>query len=209
MTTVNVAQGSPEWFALRRGLPTASRFDQIITPGRGDPSASQTKLIDALIAESLLPLEEVPSVVTADMMEGIRHEARARCGYELGFATSTVTEVGFILHESGKFGGSPDAICGDDGGVEIKVPTAAVQIGYIRAGVLPLSYKTQVHGYLAVTGRKWWDFYSHHTGLPPFCVRIHRDEFTAKLAAELDAFCEKYNRARIAFDLPPFPLSKP
>ncbi len=208
MKTINVTQGSQAWFELRKGVPTASRFDQIITPGRGDPSTSQDKLINELIAESLLPLATAPAYATADMIEGMRLEARARCGYELGFATGKVSEVGFVMHDSGLFGGSPDAICGEDGGVEIKAPTAPVHVGYLRAKTLPVAYKCQVHGHLVVTGRAYWDFYSHHDGLPPFWVRTLPDEFTAKLAAELENFCAKYAAARESFSLPPLGTKK-
>ena len=73
----------------------------------------------------------------------------------------------------------------------------------MRAGKLPDDYKCQVHGHLVVTGRKWWDFRSYYQGLPAMQIRVYPDDFTAKLAAELSAFCERYNAARITFGLQP------
>lgn len=204
MTVLDVPQGSAAWFAARRGIPTASRFDQILTAAKGLPSAAQDTLIDELIAESLLPLQDDGTRASADMMAGMRLEAEARCGYELGFAEFPVKECGFVLSDCGRFGGSPDALVGEAGGVEIKCPAAATHIGYIRDGLLPNVYKCQVHGYMIVTGRTYWDFYSHHRGLPPFLLRVVRNDFTEKLAAELAGFCTRYNEERVKFKLPPF-----
>ncbi len=206
MTETSAPQRSAEWFEARRGLPTASRFDRILTAVKGEPSKAQELLICELLAESLCPPQEgvIRSVMTPEMEYGMKLEAEARCSYEVEYATEPVREVGFILHDSGLFGGSPDALVGDSGGCEIKCPNAATHIGYYRDGVLPNEYRCQVHGYMVVTGRAWWDFFSYCRNVPPFRIRIERDAFTAKLEAELLRFCEKYNSARAQFKLPAF-----
>lgn len=201
-----VPQRSIDWFNARRGLPTCSRFDQILTPIEGKPAKAQETLINQLIAESIEPPEEgfIRGPMTEDMAYGMRLEAEARCGYEFAHAGNLpVTECGFILHDSGAFGGSPDALVGDVGGVEIKCPLGATQAGYVRAGVLPASYRCQVHGYLIVTGRQFWDFYSYARHFPPFYLRVHRDEFTKTLEKELHAFVARYNTERKKFGLSP------
>jgi hypothetical protein len=202
----NLNQRSEEWFTIRRGVPTASRFDQILTAAKGQPSTAQDKLINELVAESILPPAEgllKPSFMSPDMEEGVKLEAEARCCYELEHAKEPLSEVGFVMHDSGLFGGSPDAIVGESGGVEIKCPNLSTHIGYVRAGVLPADYKCQVHGYLAVTGRPWWDFFSYARHAAPFHLRVVRDEFTEKLEAELFAFAVRYNEARARFNLAP------
>jgi hypothetical protein len=206
MKIIDAPQRSEGWFAARRGIPSCSRFDQIVTPKTGAPSKSQDKLIAELIAESLEPAAPegfIRGPLTADMEQGMRLEGEARCAYELEFAKLPVREVGFVLSDCGRFGGSPDALVGDVGGVEIKCPRLSTHIAYIRAGELPDDYKTQVHGYMAVTGREWWDFFSYARLCRPFHLHIERDDFTAKLTAELAAFCSRYNEARALFDLPP------
>jgi len=205
MTTVFAPQRSEAWFEARRGIPTCSRFDKILTAAKGLPSAAQDTLIDELIAESICPPEQglIRPHVTPEMEQGMRLEGEARCAYELEFAKWPVREVGFVLHASGMFGGSPDALVGDVGGVEIKCPNAATHVGYIRGSTLPNEYKCQVHGYMVVTGRDWWDFFSYARGFEPLCVHIVRDEFTAKLERELFTFCCEYNEARAKFNLPP------
>ncbi len=57
---------------------------------------------------------------------------------------------------------------------------------------------------MIVTGRPWWSFFSYCRNLPPFHLRVTHDVFTDKLAAELLAFCARYNAVRAEFDLPPF-----
>ncbi len=196
-------QRSAEWFAARRGLPTCSRFDKIITPAQGKRSSAQDTLINELIAESLLPVEQdAVQHVSPEMEYGMRLEAEARCYYELEYAKTPVTDVGFILSDCKRFGGSPDALVGEEGGVEIKCPNPSTHIGYIRSGVLPNEYKCQLHGYLVLTRRKWWDFLSYCRNLPPFVVRVAPDEFTARLQAELADFCIRYSAERIRFNLP-------
>ncbi len=207
MKIVSVAQRSEAWFSARRGLPTCSRFDAILTPKTGKPAAAQEGLINELIAESIQPPDAGfirPQYLSDEMEQGMRLEAEARCAYEFAHAGGLpVTEAGFLLHDSGLFGGSPDALVGDVGGVEIKCPQAATHVGYVRAGVLPDAYKCQVHGYLAVSGRAWWDFWSYARAFPPFCVRVTRDDFTDKLALELHNFSARYNLERAKFNLPP------
>lgn len=204
MKEFTVEQRSGAWYDVRRGIPTCSRFDKILTAVRGEPSKAQEILICELLAESILPPEAglIRGHMTAEMEHGMILESEARCRYELEFATEPVVEAGFVLADCGLYGGSPDALVGDSGGVEIKCPAPATHIGYVRDGSLPNEYKTQVHGYMVVTGRAWWDFFSYARNLPVFRLRVHRDEYTAKLKAELHRFCEKYNEARVAFGLP-------
>lgn len=203
-TIITAAQRTPEWVEARKGIPTCSRFDRILTPVDGKPSKSQESLINELLAESIAGPEEMPPPVsTEDMRHGMILEAQARCAYELGYAKAPVREVGFVLAACGMFGGSPDALVGEDGGLELKIPKPATHVGYIRAGVVPMAYRVSIHGYMIVTQRKWWDFFSHCRGFPPFYTRVIRDDFTDTLESELNVFCEKYNRARVSFNLPP------
>ncbi len=205
--TFNFPQKSPEWFAIRRGRPTCSRFDQILTPKKGEPSSAQETLINELIAEALE--EQGEGLTTRAMDEGSALEGEARAAYELEFDPPAMSQVGFVLSTCGRFGGSPDSLVGDAGGLEVKCPIATTQISYLRGGILPTDYRCQVHGYMAVTGRSWWDFYSYRRGLPRFRVRVVRDEFTEKLTAELARFCDRYNQVRVTFGLDPLaPMSE-
>lgn len=204
---VNEAQQrSDAWYALRRGLPTASRFDSILTPKTGEPSKAQEKLIDELIAESIQPPEQgfIRHYISPEMEQGMKLEGEARCSFELEYAKGQpVKEVGFIMHDSGLFGGSPDALVGDDSGLEMKCPNLSTHIGYVRAGVLPPEYRCQLHGSMVVTGRNSWSFFSYARGALPFHILVKRDDFTKKLEDALYAFSKKYNTEREKFGLPP------
>lgn len=203
MKTLDVEQRSEQWYAARRGMPTCSRFDMILTPVEGKPAKAQNTLINQLLSESILPPEQgVIKHTSEEMYEGMRLEGEARCAFDLEYAKEPVKEVGFIIHESGLFGGSPDALVGDDSGVEIKVPSGPVAISYIRGGVLPPEYRCQLHGYMIVTGRKSWSFFSYSRSLPAFHLLVKWDEFTDRLQMELFNFAEKYNAARVQFGLP-------
>lgn len=203
----NIAQRSEQWFNARRGIPTCSRFDKIVTPSKGEPSKSQNGLINELIAESICPPDQgliKPAYTSPEMEHGMIMEAEARCRYEFDHAGKLpIKETGFILHDSGKFGGSPDCLVGDEGGAELKCPQPATHIGYIRESVLPPIYRAQVHGYLVVTGRKWWGFFSYARNFPPFHVRVERDQFTEILERELMSFVVRYNAEREKFGLQP------
>jgi len=208
MKAIDAPQRSEAWFAARRGIPSCSRFSQILTPKTGKPASAQDTLIAELIAESLEPAAPegfIRGPLTPEMEYGMRLEGEARCAYEMEFcpAEHKIKEVGFVLSDCERFGGSPDALVGEIGGVEIKCPNLSTHIGYIRAGELPSEYKTQVHGYMIVTGRDWWDFFSYARHCRPFHLHVVRDSFTEKLAAELLAFCARYNEARALFDLSP------
>ncbi len=204
MKIVTAGQRTPEWFAARRGIPTASRFDAILTPKTGKPASAQETLINALIAESIEPPDSGfirPQFISEDMEQGMKLEGEARCSFELEFAQAPVTEVGFILHESSLFGASPDGLVGDASGLELKCPKAETLVGYIRAGVLPDAYKAQVHGSMIVSGRNSWSFFAYARHFQPFHLLVKRDDFTATLEKELFNFCERYNVEREIFGL--------
>ena len=48
----NVAQGTQKWLDLRKGIPTCSRFDEIVTPA-GELSKSAPKYMQHLLAERI------------------------------------------------------------------------------------------------------------------------------------------------------------
>jgi hypothetical protein len=206
MKVFDFAQYSPEHWAMRRGRPTASRFGDLITAVRGDPSKSADAYINDLIAQIYDDsYGNVDDYVTAAMRNGTIMEPAARRFYEFERDVE-VTQVGFCLSDCGRYGGSPDGLA--DGGVlELKCPTLKTQVQYLRAGGLPVEYRAQCHGHLIVTGLPWCDFLSYAHGLPPLLVRVEPDEYTEKLRDCLAKFLDDYQRerARIAAMFPPPP----
>lgn len=193
MKLFDFAQYSPEWWAVRRGVPTASEFSNILTPATGKLSKSADGYVYKLIGEKLsteYPLTTM-NPATAAMERGTSLEANARSWYSLVHSVE-VNEVGFALSDCERFGCSPDGIVGEDGGIEIKCPLPHTQVEWLLSGTLPDTYKPQVHGSLIITGRQWWDFVSYCPGLPELVVRVEPDEYTEKLREALELFHARY-----------------
>ena len=185
----NSEQGTPEWFAARRGRPTGSNFSKIIT-STGKASTSAKAYMNELLAEWLADKTYDSDNKSEWMERGNELEAEARSLYEFRFNVD-VEQVGFCSHDTLLCGVSPDGLVGDDGLVEIKCPKHSTHIGYLLAGKLPSGYVPQVQGQLWVTDRKWCDFISYHPDFDPMIIRVERDEkYIASLSAEVTKFCE-------------------
>jgi hypothetical protein len=185
----DLVQGSQEWLQARLGIPTASSFDKILSPKKLQPSTQAIPYRNQLVAEWLLgyPLELGNNNGWMDRGTGM--EAEARAWYELRHDVD-VDMVGFILRDDEKVGGSPDALVGDDGGVDFKCPGIHTHIGYvIDPKQLAEKYHAQMQGYLYLTERAWWDIVSYHPVLPKVEVRIERDDkYIGALHAALNVF---------------------
>lgn len=195
MIRVECEQGSPEWLMARLGIPTASQFDRLITPG-GKPSKSADGYMHQLLAEQLLgvPMDDASS---GFMERGNILEKRAVAFYELQKECDTEA-VGFVTRDDGRAGASPDRFVGKDGLLEIKVPNAANHVGYLldKEGI---GYRVQVQGQLWIAEREWSDTLSFHPELPPALVRQTRDEaFIKLLAAAVEQFLNAMDEAKVA-----------
>ena len=181
-------QRSPEWFEARRGIPTASEFSRIVT-SKGDPSTQAEKYARELAGARLALFRPVEKYVNDAMRHGSATEAEARRWYEFEH-TVDVTEVGFVLHDSGRYGCSPDGFVGDDGGLELKCPQPDGHIEVLEADRVPPVHLVQVHGCLAVTGRAWWDYVSYCPGMRPFVRRIEPGPLTDRVRELVEEFCD-------------------
>lgn len=187
----NVQQGTPEWLKLRLGIPTASDFDHVITPVKGDLSKTAPKYACRLIAERLLnrPL------LTLDGLQYIERgrelEPAAVKQYEFSNEVET-DKVGFITTDDGRMGASPDRLLrGKRAGLEVKCPAAHTHMFYMLEGHED-KYKPQVQGQILIGEFEFADFYSYHPLMPPAEIRTWRDaDYIAKMSAALDEFCDK------------------
>ena len=129
MKILDMEQGTQEWMMARLGMPTASQFDRLLTPKTRKPSASRIRYSAELLTEWLLgqPLEWGSS---AWMERGTDMEGEARKYYEMQYDVE-VRQVGFVIRDDDAVGGSPDGLIGDDGGLEIKVPSALTHVQYM------------------------------------------------------------------------------
>lgn len=192
MKIIDCLQYTDAWWRARRGIPTASDFSDIITAAKAELSASASKYICQLIADlSDERYGRHEDYVSAAMKNGTQMEPEARAWYCFE-RNSEVQQVGFCIADDGRAGCSPDALVGDDGGLELKSPLPKTHIGYLLAGVLPDAYKQQVHACMAITERKWWDFASYVPGFPPFLIRVEWSEYTDKLVDAMEKFHAAY-----------------
>uniref|UniRef100_A0A6M3LQL9 Putative exonuclease n=1 Tax=viral metagenome TaxID=1070528 RepID=A0A6M3LQL9_9ZZZZ len=189
MIRLDVKQGSEEWFAARRGIPTSSEFGRIIGV-TGKISTAKSYLYE--LAGARITGVDKGNFQSAAMARGTEMEPEARAYCELVMGVE-VEQVGFILDDSKRYGCSPDGLFGDTG-LEAKCPSVHVHIGYLLAGVLPSDYFAQVQGSMLVTGFSHWWFCSYFPGLPALILDVQRDwEFTAKLSVALKDFCNELN----------------
>lgn len=182
---IDCEQGTPEWLEARLGLPTASRFSDILAKGEGKMRA---RYLRDLAADIIRGYPEPDTFSNAYMERGHEQEGEARSLY--AFTYAPVTRVGFM--RNGRVGASPDSLVGADGGLEIKTALGHIQIERLQRGTCPTEHVAQVQGNLWISGRQWWHFMSYSRDMPPLVVRVERDEaYIAQLAKAVDAFNEE------------------
>lgn len=195
MRVVECIQLSPDWFDARRGIPTASNANRIITPG-GKPSSAMDGYIAELIGDmfALDPNAMTEKPMNAAMRHGVECEPRARAWYAME-KNVEVQQVGLCISDDGRWACSPDGLLGDHSGLELKCVQASTQVKYLLAGGMPEEYKPQVHFSMMVTGRKQWEFLSYCDGLKPLLVTVHEDGYTKELRVQAEVFYAKFQAA--------------
>ena len=190
-----VEQGSPDWFALRLGIPTASEFSTVLAKGKGGGESKTRRTYLLKLAGERLTGEPMDSYSNGHMERGKVMESEARAAY--AFMRDADPElVGFI--RNGDVGASPDSLVGD-GMLEIKTALPHILIDKLLRDEFPPEHKAQCQGQLWVAEREWVDLAIYWPGLPLFVKRAHRDEkyikelseAVARFNAELAAMVEK------------------
>jgi hypothetical protein len=179
-------QGTPEWYAARLGIPTASEFDTVQAKGKGGGESKTRRTYLLKLAGEILTGEPMYSYNNDHMERGKVMEDEARELYGMVMDVEPM-RVGFMRR--GDAGASPDSLIGDDGLLEIKTKLAHLQLDCILAGEVPSEHRAQCQGQLWISGRQWVDFVSYWPGLPLFVKRLYRDEmYIAKLRESVDSF---------------------
>ncbi len=202
MQLFHCEQRSAEWFALHHGIPTGSEMHKVMA--KVGPRGGTTGKEYVQRANYLRML--AGEIVTGEPREvewfGNRHTDRGKEREDEACALYALDHdcapelIGFV--RNGNFGVSPDRLVGPNP-VEIKDVLAHRQIERLQGGnVLPSEHKWQVLAeLLACEEAEYADFMSHSRGLPPFYVRVYRDEVKAELAelrAGINGFCAERDR---------------
>ena len=176
------AQGSPEWFAVRAGIPTASMFSTVMAKGEG--KIRKTYMLK--LAGEIITGEPMDSFSNVHMAHGKHVEAEARDAYAF-IKDVDVRQVGFI--RNGNVGASPDGLVGDDGSAEFKRKLPHLMIETMLRDDIPPEHKAQTQGQLWVAERDWVDFVAYWPSMAPDIKRAYRDEaYIANLAKEVERF---------------------
>ena len=164
-------QRSPEWFAKRAPMITASRFKDVIA-GKG--TAAYQGYIQSFV-DYFMGYPNFEDKNGPWYNHGKAWEAEARADWDfrkfVQYPDKNVRskDVGFIVHPDFFFiGGSPDfQTVGDPrgkGGGEIKCHKSIEQWELFKTG-LPATHKPQVQGQLWITGWCFIDFISFYKNI--------------------------------------------
>lgn len=194
-------QNTAQWYGARLFHFTSSELHKLLTKpktGEGVSKTAETYIFDK-IAEELTngTCLDYAQIDTKETRWGNEWEEAAREAYEKAKGVS-VELCGFIEY-SPSFGGSPDGLVGEDGGIEIKCPYNTANHARNLLMRTPADFKklhpeyyAQIQGNLLVTGRKWFDFVSYdprvqNTAFALKVLRIERDEkMIEDIAAAVD-----------------------
>lgn len=182
-------QGSEQWFTVRRGCITGSRFrDCRDKTAKGQPSARM--LGYALdVARERCGGKAPAKFQTAAMRLGTEQEDVARRLYEArtGYLVET---AGFFVTEDGMFGASPDGLIEESGVLEIKTMVSSETLFRAVADGDVSDYMDQCLGYLWLMGRQWVDLVLWVPDMNHLTIRrIERDENAIEaLETDLMAF---------------------
>lgn len=175
-------QRSPAWFTARLGRLTGSRAADMLSVIKSGEAAARRDLRTQLVCERLTNTLQEDPFVNVVMQRGIDLEPAAFSAYE-GLTGSVAYRSGFLSHDTLMVGCSLDGhIQGGSGPfwgiLECKCPKSATHLRYLRSGIAPSDYLSQITHNLWVSEAAWCDFLSFDDRFPPplqtFLVRVSR-----------------------------------
>lgn len=193
VTFHHAEQGTPEWFAARKGRITGSKFKDARDRLKSGAPSGKATLYARNVARERLGGKAEDVYQNSAMRFGQEQEPFARMAYE----TTTgymVQEVGFAATDCGMFGLSPDGLVGTDGVLEIKTMVGSDNLFTTVIEEDYSAYMDQCLGYLLFLDRQWVDLCMwvpdlEAAGLGLVIHRIERDEKAiAALKSDLDTF---------------------
>ena len=192
----DIEQGSPEWFALKAGKFSGSRFKVLMSKtASGKPTAGRANLLADLAIERITGIY-TETYCSAAMQRGIEREPEILAAYE-DHNLLCVDTIGFIQHAELPFiGVSPDALVGDGGMAQYKFRSASDQhLKCVLHNHHATEYKYQLQGEMWIAQRDWSDVVSYDPRFPDGVrLAIARVERDTELIEELKAECIKANK---------------
>lgn len=196
MRVLDCEQGSPEWFAARGGIATASEFATILSKGKDKAEAVGRRNYRArLVVERLSGRPVAGGFKSRAMEQGTEREPLALDAYMVQRGV-LVRRVGFCRHDEIECGASPDGLVNDDGLVEAKCHELSMHLECLRRPDPPPEYRPQIQGELWNAERQWCDFISFNPDFPDHLQLVIRrvlrdDKYIAQLEFMVRAFMEE------------------
>jgi len=182
----DVEQNSEEWFGLRLGKPTTSKFGVFMAnygKSFGDPAK---KYAFKLAMEQVTGEKADEENFSNKYMElGHEYEPIANREYE-SETFNLVSNGGFCEHEKYNVGGSPDGLVLDQkGGIEIKSVINWTQRTTIKRNSFDPAYKWQILGNIWLCDLDWLDFvsygYNYTDSKKLFIHRVNRLDYLEQI----------------------------
>lgn len=193
-------QRSDEWDLIRSGKVTGSVAKKLVTP-TGKRSIQYKSEIGRIIAEHNGWQEPEFVQPTYWMDRGINLEPDARAWFQVETGLRVI-ECGFIEHDSGMAGFSPDGYVIEDDiiiPVELKTPKPSTHVTWVLEGGLPKDHLGQCHFALAVSEAPYMYFESYCPNTAPMVMKVERSDYTDTMKDALDSFIEELKSAHKKF----------
>lgn len=195
-------QYSDEWWAIRRGKPTASEIKKIITPGL-TASTSRKAYMRKLLCEWALN-ETLTTDYESDLMKlAKQNEPQAAAGFAL-IMDREVRTIGFVTNDEGTIGCSPDRLF-EDKTLEIKCPDRHTHLAYmIDPDSLVEDYKLQVQMQIMVGefDEGWATSWCYDPKFTQVIKRVARDKkVISALVTHLGSFVNEMLEKRLYITL--------
>lgn len=189
-----IEQNTDSWLKLKRGVLTASNICKILTPSRLEISKATGYLYE--FCRQLVDDMPYGDFSTRHTDRGLVEECFALQTYEANFGG--LKRCGFVenTRHGFKIGCSPDALVGEEGGVQVKSFTPNAQFGNIVEDRIEACHLLQVQMELFVTERAWWDVIYQSSGTHQIVTRVYPDE--EKQGKIKEACSDFYSRVEIA-----------
>lgn len=197
-----IEQGGEDWQRLRLGVITASEVSNVIAKPR-----SGTKWPDMKISYFHTLLAEVctgvsPEVNAKALAWGKQHEESARVLFEFTSGVA-VTEAPILYRdETMRTACSPDGLCSDGRGLELKCPFTSRDFMKFRLGgfdAIKSAYMAQVQYSMWVTGKDAWYFANYDPRMKREGIHhviVERDEkYITNFEEAVPEFIEKMDLA--------------
>lgn len=156
-----VEQGSYDWLKLRLGVITASEAGKVISVPRSGKKWTDTKLSYFYTLLGEVCTGEVVEVTAKPLAWGKEHESSARTLFEFTSGVDVSDASIIYKDDSLRCACSPDGLCSDGRGLELKSPyTTAVFMKFRLGGfdAIKAEYMAQVQYSMWVTGKDAWYF---------------------------------------------------